>query len=696
MLVWNPLNPKNVISSVIWLTCLLSMSPAQAQVPAYYYQGRHRVQVNVQTDALALETTAPLSATLRGVSAADPAAKVQTTSDRNEKLTVHIKAQNLAELTGHAQRLHKSMPNVKAQAILAAPETSTTAPVKFLTSQISFRLSVGRPAAPLAARYGLTDLRPVPYSANTFIATVDTTTDILAGFNTANAMQESGDAEWAAPLIEEQKRPRAAYDDPMLPSQWHLMNIGSNTVQGTAGHDLKAVSAWDLATGDGVNIAISDEGVQTSHPDLTENVRMDLDYDINDDDDDPTPSPNQAHGVACAGVAAARGNNSIGVSGVAPRAGIVGLRLLATAIGDSDEATAMAWKASEIIPQNQVSINSNSWGPNDTGSVLQGPGPLTEAALEYGTTTGRNGKGIVYAWAAGNGRTANDNINKDGYANSPFVIAVGASNSAGTYSYYSEPGAALLINAPSGHYSDGIVTTDITGTAGSSTTDYRTNFSGTSSATPVVAGVVALMLQVNPSLTYRDVMHILVDTATINDPASPGWKTNGSGRKFSHDYGFGRVNALDAVTTTAQWENVEAPATIIEVSAALPVPLSIPDNNVSGVTVSIPVMSIPGFVIEHVELESNITHTYRGDLKIQLQSPSAMLSDLVLKSSDAGDNYDHWRFRSVAHWGEEPGGDWQVKISDLAAGDIGVVSSLTLRIRGYIMNTSAIAAWTLY
>lgn len=696
MLVWNPLNPKNVISSVIWLTCLLSMSPAQAQVPAYYYQGRHRVQVNVQTDALALETTAPLSATLRGVSAADPAAKVQTTSDRNEKLTVHIKAQNLAELTGHAQRLHKSMPNVKAQAILAAPETPTTAPVKFLTSQISFRLSVGRPAAPLAARYGLTDLRPVPYSANTFIATVDTTTDILAGFNTANAMQESGDAEWAAPLIEEQKRPRAAYDDPMLPSQWHLMNIGSNTVQGTAGHDLKAVSAWDLATGDGVNIAISDEGVQTSHPDLTENVRMDLDYDINDDDDDPTPSPNQAHGVACAGVAAARGNNSIGVSGVAPRAGIVGLRLLATAIGDSDEATAMAWKASEIIPQNQVSINSNSWGPNDTGSVLQGPGPLTEAALEYGTTTGRNGKGIVYAWAAGNGRTANDNINKDGYANSPFVIAVGASNSAGTYSYYSEPGAALLINAPSGHYSDGIVTTDITGTAGSSTTDYRTNFSGTSSATPVVAGVVALMLQVNPSLTYRDVMHILVDTATINDPASPGWKTNGSGRKFSHDYGFGRVNALDAVTTTAQWENVEAPATIIEVSAALPVPLSIPDNNVSGVTVSIPVMSIPGFVIEHVELESNITHTYRGDLKIQLQSPSAMLSDLVLKSSDAGDNYDHWRFRSVAHWGEEPGGDWQVKISDLAAGDIGVVSSLTLRIRGYIMNTSAIAAWTLY
>lgn len=610
-------------------------------------------------------------------------------------MTIRTKGRSVSDLNDHVRRLRNFVPNARAQAILLAPDTSATAPAKFLTDEISFRLPANRPTAPLSTRYGLTNIRLVPYAANTYIATVNTTTNILAALHTANAMQESGDAEWAAPLIEEKKELRSTFNDPLLPNQWHLRNIGSNTAIGIAGNDLNAFPAWDVATGEGVNIAISDEGVETAHPDLAANVRLDLDFDINDNDDDPNPSSNQPHGVACAGVAAARGNNGIGLSGVAPMAGIVGLRLLAYATSDIDEATAIAWKAAEAVPTNQVSINSNSWGPADTGNVLQGPGPLTEAALEYGATFGRGGRGIVYTWAAGNGRGSNDNINKDGYANSPWVIAVGATNSAGRFAYYSEPGAAMFVNAPGGD-TDGIYTTDITGSAGLTAGDYSSKFIGTSAAAPAVAGAAALMLQVNPNLTYRDVMHILADTTTKNDPASAGWKTNGGGREFSHDYGFGRVNAFDAVKSAASWQNVPAPAPMIEIGTSFSVAMAIPDNNTTGVTLTLPVLAPQDFVTEHVELETSITHPYRGNLRILLQSPTGMVSEIIKNSFDNGEDYSNWRFRSVAHWGESPSGDWKINVADLAAVNNGSLNSVTLRIRGFIRNVASVDAWELY
>lgn len=689
LIAWGHLKPNNLFRSGTVFAILLCLATVQAQVPAYYYQGRHKVQVKVKTDALALDTTAPVSATARGVSAALPAAIVSTPSGPRGKMMVRTKARGLAELTEHARRLRQSMPNARAQAILNAPDASTSAPEKFLTNQISFRLRADSPTAPLASRYGLTNIQPVPYAADTYIATVDTTTDILAALRIANTMQETGDAKWAAPLIEEKKELRSEFNDPLFPNQWHLKNTGSNTINGVAGNDLNVVPAWDFATGEGVNIAIVDEGVEPTHPDLVANVRADLDYDLIDNDDDPSPLSYLSHGVGCAGVAAARGDNGIGVSGVAPKAGIVGLRLIEGTTVDADEATAIAWKATEALIENRVSINNNSWGPTDDGKVLQGPGPLTEAALQYGATEGRDGKGIVYTWAAGNGRAAKDNINKDGYANSPWVIAVGASSSAGLYSAYSEPGSALLVNAPSSQDSDGIVTTNNAG-------NYRYYFTGTSASAPAVAGVAALMLQINPELTYRDVMHILADTATKNNPADAGWKTNGSGRRFNHDYGFGRVNAFDAVTSAASWQNVPPQVPAIETLTSISVPLVIPDNNTTGVTFTIPVSASPEFVVEHVELETVITHPYRGNLKIDLRSPSGMTSELITKSSDVNADYDHWRFRSVAHWGEAPAGNWQVNIADLTAGNSGSVSAITLRISGYMKSVSGVDDWVLY
>ncbi|MFM9159887.1 MAG: S8 family serine peptidase, partial [Dolichospermum sp.] len=130
--------------------------------------------------------------------------------------------------------------------------------------------------------------------------------------------------------------------------------------------------------------------------------------------------------------------------------------------------------------------------------------------------------------AGGNGRGSLDNSNYDGYANSRYVIAVAAhrNNSNGVFSGYSEPGANLLVTAPSNGGTLGVVTTDLMGADGyNGLTDqnYTNAFGGTSSATPLVSGVIALMLQANPNLTWRDVQHILVRSAEKNDPTNTDW-----------------------------------------------------------------------------------------------------------------------------------------------------------------------------
>lgn len=656
--------------------------PARAETRVHYYNKSQKIELTLDTQTLFVETTTSPQAG-RSISPL----KIQ--SPQNNKITP------LQNLTNHARAIRAANPTAHIQPILHRP--NTTAPL-YLTQHISFHTTPNTTTATLATRYNLTNIQPVNFAPATYTATVATppTTDLLAPITTANQMQETGDATWATPLIAEQKALRATWNDPLLPSQWHLNNTGTNTNFGTAGNDINVFPAWDTATGAGVNIAIVDEGIEVTHPDLITNVRTDIDYDFNDDDEDPTPLPNEYHGIACAGVAAAEGNNSLGISGVAPDAGIIGLRLMAGETTDLMEAEALAWKTTESSTSSRVFVSSNSWGPSDDGKTLQGPGPLTQSAIEFGATNGRGGKGIVYVWACGNGRSAQDNVNKDGYANNPNVIAVAATNSNGKITFYSDPGAPILVNAPGGDYSDGLYTTDWTGNAGAVPGDYRYNFIGTSAAAPVAAGVVALMLEINPNLTPRDVMHILVQTATQNDSLSASWHTNGAGHQFSHDYGFGRIDAAAAVATAQTWENVPPPAPSIEINNIITTSTAIPDNNATGIQINVPVTAPANFVIEHVELETDISHPYRGDISLTLQSPSGMISDLHPLSADSNDHLSHWPFRSVAHWGENPNGDWIAKVSDLRSSNIGTINQLTLRITGHLKPNTAVTDWNHY
>src|SRR5690606_22059843 len=197
---------------------------------------------------------------------------------------------------------------------------------------------------------------------------------------------------------------------------------------------------------------------------------------------------------------------------------------------DANEASALSYQ------RQVIDIYNNSWGPSDSGTVLGGPGPLTSEALADSIANGRGGLGSIYVWAGGNGAEYGDNVNADGYANSRYTIAVAASTNYGTRASYSEYGSPLLVNAPS-HGGSAAITTTAYGSTGC-----NTSFGGTSSAAPLVAGVVALMLEANPSLTWRDVQHILVQTAEKNAPGDSGWFNNGAGLHFNHAFGFGRVD----------------------------------------------------------------------------------------------------------------------------------------------------------
>jgi subtilisin-like proprotein convertase family protein len=456
--------------------------------------------------------------------------------------------------------------------------------------------------------------------------------------------------------------------DPLLDSQWHL-KARSAEVAGA-----NVVAEWSSTRGAGVVIGIVDDGLQRTHPDLEPNYVSGPSYDFNFDDPDPSPDAGNKHGTAVAGVAGARDDNGMGVAGAAPRASLAGLRLIAAGTTDAQDAAALNYQP------NAIHIASNSWGPADDGMTLDGPGPLTRAAIASAVTNGRDGKGRIFTWAAGNGRGYGDDCNFDGYANQRYVIAVGALADTGQQASYSESCSALLVSAPSNGGSRAITTTDLVGSAGYSSGDYTSSFGGTSSATPLVAGAVALMLARNPNLTWRDVQHILRRSSFRLNPTDAGWTTG----EFPHNekYGFGQLDATAAADMAATWTSVGAELSIAPASRSLNV--AIPDNDATGVSDSIAIASAEsGFTVEHVEVEFTATHPYRGDLRVTLTSPGGVVSTLAPVHDDPGNDFSQWRFSSVRHWGESPIGTWRLNVSDRVAADPGTWNSWTLRVYGW-------------
>ena len=487
--------------------------------------------------------------------------------------------------------------------------------------------------------------------------------DVTNSHKILSDLENKGLIERSLPDRLQEHQVRAVLDDPEIGSQWHLINSGQGG--GTVGEDANVTAAWDIANGSGVTISIIDDGFAHSHTDLSPGYQASSSYDYCNNDADPTPASGDGHGTSAAGVAGGRGNNSYGIAGVAFGADMSGSLLIACGNSDSMEADALT-----LDDQNN-DIYSNSWGPFDGDAFswlysLTGPGPLTVAAFESDFSTGRNGYGNVITWAAGNGHADSDNSNYDGYANARQTISVGAITNGGTQSWYSEPGANVLVVAHSNGGSRGIHTADIPGSGGYEAGDINPSFGGTSSATPLVSGVVALILEVEPTLTARDVMAILANSARKNDPSDSSWGTNGAGHEISHKYGFGVVDAHAAVTLAANWTKLQTETTF---GTSISTPNApIPDN---GAPVTDTITVNQDLKIEHVDIVVNITHSSRGDLEIILTSPDGTESILSERHGDERSDYTAWSFGSERHLDEYALGDWTLSVEDKANGDTG-------------------------
>lgn len=550
---------------------------------------------------------------------------------------------------------------------------------RILTCRVLVELSPGTDPEALAATAGATAHGAVPNAPGHFFFESSETGGAL---RVAEALRTQPGVLSAEPQLAKQQAKRFVPNDPLFANQWHLRNFGQGG--GTSGVDVNVSGVWDAFRGTGVTIGIVDDGLQVTHPDLAPAANTAIDWDFNENDADPSPDPYwDDHGTSCAGVAAARGDNGLGVSGAAPEATLVGLRLIGGPSDDSMEAAALSHQ------NDVIHLKSNSWGPDDDGFTLEGPGPLTLNALAQAAISGRGGKGTIFTWAGGNGRENNDNVNYDGYANSIYTLAVGALSDRGAQASYSEPGACLVVTAPSGSdYRQGITTTDLVGQDGSNYSgasgevadiDYTQEFSGTSSATPLVAGVAALLLQENPNLGWRDVQEILIRSATKVSPTDSDWAVNGAGLQFNHKFGAGLINAGAAIALAENWRNLSPQATTASNQASLA--LAIPDNNTTGVSSSFD-FGAAQFRIEHVTVTVNITHTHRGDLAITLISPSGKQSRLAERHDDSGNDYSNWKFMSVHHWGENLAGVWTVNVADRRLGNAGALNSVRLEFFG--------------
>lgn len=313
-------------------------------------------------------------------------------------------------------------------------------------------------------------------------------------------------------------------NDPLFTTQWALTNTNG----------INACNAWGLSTGTGTKIAILDEGFENNHPDLSANV-INSGYDaIFGSSPTLVYGP---HGTACAGIAAAKSNNAVGIAGVAPDAQLMSVSVLfSNSAGIQGNTTSAQFADAILWPMNQgADVISNSWG---TGSSA-----LITAALFTVLTNGRNGKGCVIVFATGNDSLSNIAYPANAF---PGIIAVGNVMSNGTRRFSSNYGAGLDVMAPG----TTIATTDQQGGMGYDTSsslagNYTNNFNGTSAACPHVAGLAALILSANPCLTNTQVSQIINRSA--QKIFGYLYNINGPDGSWNNETGYGLIDAQAAV-----------------------------------------------------------------------------------------------------------------------------------------------------
>jgi len=448
-----------------------------------------------------------------------------------------------------------------------------------------------------------------------------------------------------------------SFNDPQWPKLWY-MNRGS----GLDMNVMPAYTQWKI-TGRDVVITILDDGIEKDHPDLKKNYDAGASYDVNDNDNDPQPrydmTNENRHGTRCAGEVAAEANNGICSVGIAYDAKIGGVRML-----DGDVTDAVEAQSISLNPQH-IHIYSASWGPDDDGRTVDGPGPLARKAFLDGIKNGRGGLGSVYVWASGNGGQQRDGCNCDGYTNSMYTLSISSASENGAVPWYSEACSSTLATT----YSSGqgaerqIITTDLRKQCTESHT-------GTSASAPLAAGICALALQANRQLTWRDMQHIVVQTAKRANLHADDWVTNGAGRDVSHHFGFGLMDAAAMVELATKWQTVpEQQRCVIYTSFS---PKNVPVND--HIETEVESDGCHGssseiHYLEHVECVVTLSTSVRGRVELFLVSPQGTRSTLLAARSHdtSSEGFNQWPFMTTHNWGESPNGKWKLEVRNSAS-----------------------------
>lgn len=518
---------------------------------------------------------------------------------------------------------------------------------------------------------------------------------------------------------------------------------------GTPGIDLGLGTLFESGVrGQGVKVLVLDDGLDIRHPDLAANVDASLLHSFRTGSADPTPTrPGDNHGTSVAGIIAAVADNGKGGRGVAPGVSLGGADVLDCGPRCATEDPRMDIEAYGGAPFSAGSWVINGSFGEDPSAPADLDIDVVNAPLA-GLSLMRDGKGVVLVKSAGNEFVSFEvkapgggeaDPGPCGHANqhalscqnasfdlsnlAPQAVVVGAVNARGVRASYSTAGSALLVAGLGGEFGQtkpdspatagpAILTTDLadctrgnsrvglaaseyandfdrpgtsTNTEFNAACDYTAAMNGTSAAAPTVTGVVALMLQANPALTWRDIRRILVHTSRRVDAnqaqvalsvggadyvAEPGWVRNGAGLWFSNWYGFGLVDAAAAVdaaraTTTHLSGAMTSSGWLVDAPAAPATEWLIPVADAAGLTRT---LSAGARTVETVQLRLAINGTAPlGDLGIELISPSGTRS-VMMNAHNAFQNssmVSQFTLASNAFYDEAAAGTWTLRIVDV-------------------------------
>jgi len=500
--------------------------------------------------------------------------------------------------------------------------------------------------------------------------------------------------------------------DPLYALQWHFSLIGN------------IERIWDEFRGTGIDVAVYDDGVQATHPDLAANYDQSGHFSLGGINYSSAPILlSDAHGTACAGLIGAAANNGIGGVGVAFGAKITGINYLE----DLQDRADYIYNAAMLHAAN-FDVMSNSWAVTGQFSFDQnlnntnGFAAIDIALFEQVAAIGRGGLGTVIVQAASNDHL---DVGGDGWHVSRYTLTVSATEQDGFAASYSNFGAAVLIAGPAAS-----VTTDRTGVGGTNVsvfdsdplpTNYTSEFNGTSAATPVVAGVVALMLDANENLGWRDVHTILALTAGHTGSAYgaagsgfevSGWDSgggtqwNGGGTAYHLNYGYGMVDAFAAVRMAEAWRSFGmAPQTsaneAIVVADYSGAQRALVDYNLATSTVgvrNIAITTAQAIEVETIYVTIDMRHDWSKDMRIVLVAPDGyemqIFNGFLNDSQTYFSDRTTWTFGVEGMRGYSSAGTWGLRFKDYVAGDSGIVFDAKLEFFGGTASVNDVFHYT--